>query len=520
MTRILLRNARVHTAPADCQAGDSTDGPSAVTVEDGRVAWIGDEDGASAWADADRAIDLGGAWLGPGFVDAHLHAVQTGFAETGLDLTGSRTREEALDRLAGHAARAADGTVIVGQGWDETLWPDATPPTAAEVERAAPDARVILTRVDGHSSVLSPALTASVPGLESMDGWSDDGRVVREASHAVRVVLATLIGPDQRLDAARAACRLMARQGVVAFHENAAPHIGPEYELDLVRQAAEETGLHATLYWGEAGALDAAQRLGVAGLAGDLNVDGAVGSRTSCLHQPYTDAPGTTGHAYLTAEEIAEHVLLCTESGLQAGFHCIGDAAMDAVAEGFRRAASTAGPEAIRAARHRLEHVEMPSTEVIATLAELGVTASVQPMFDALWGGPDQMYAERLGARWQGMNPLRSLADAGVALALGSDSPVTPVRPWAAVRSAVLHHEAEQRLDTHTAVTAHTVGGWRAVGHTDRGRVEVGAPADLAAWDLPAGAEAGLPVLAPDTDLPRLRLTLAAGRIIHEEDPS
>lgn len=527
MTRTLFRNARLLNAatgsePAaaqSTQAGGEMGAPTALAVDGDRIVWVGTEDGADAWVGAEVTIDLAGDLLSTGFVDAHTHAVQTGFAETGLDLTGLRTREDVLDRLAAYARHADDGTVVVGQGWDETLWPDDRPPTGAEIDRAAPGVRVILTRVDGHSSVLSPTLATAVPGIEGMDGWSEDGRVERDASHAVRIILATLIGPEQRLDSARAACRLMAREGVVGFHENAAPHIGPEYEVDLVRQAAAETGLHATMYWGELGALDAAQRLGVAGLAGDLNADGAVGSRTCSLHDPYADAPDHRGHAYLTPDEIADHVELCTEHGLQAGFHCIGDAAMEAIGEGFRRAAAKIGRDRIRAGRHRLEHVEMPSSTVIATLVDLNITASVQPVFDALWGGPDQMYAERLGQRWRGMNPFGAMEAAGVPLAFGSDSPVTAIRPWAAVRAAVHHHEPDQRVGVAPAHRAHTRGGWAAAGHENRGVLGVGTVADLTAWRLPSGTDKqGFPVLDPGADLPRLRLTMAQGRVIHEEE--
>src|SRR6185436_5235860 len=117
----------------------------------------------------------------------------------------------------------------------------------------------------------------------------------------------------------------------------------------------------------------------------------------------------------------------CTEAGIQAGFHAIGDGALDAVTAGFREAAGLVGAEAIRRARHRIEHVEMVDASMIATLGDLGVVASVQPAFDRLWGGESGMYVERLGAeRGQSLNPFAAMAAAGVVLAFGSDSPVTP----------------------------------------------------------------------------------------------
>lgn len=515
--RVLLRGGRVHH-------GDGSARATAVALHDGIIVFVGDEQQAGAYDGADEVVDLDGALLTAAFVDSHVHTVRTGFALTGLDLTGTGSLAETLSALAAHATRTPGAGVLVGQGWDETAWPEGRPPTGAELERAAPGHRSYLTRVDSHSSVISPALAALVPGLEHLDGWTPDGRVERDAHHAVRNTLESLIGDAERLDAARAGCRAMAAQGIVSFHENAAPHLGPETEIPLVRQAAHEAGLRAVVYWGElategGGALDTARRLGVAGLAGDLIADGAFGSRTAALHAPYADAAETCGHAYVSAEQVRDHVVLCTRAGLQAGFHCIGDAALDEIAAGFSAAEAVLGTDVLARSRHRLEHVEMPSAAVIAVLARLGVVASVQPMFDALWGGPRGMYAARLGERWRGANPFLDLKAAGVGLCLGSDSPVTGLGPWAAVRAAAHHHDAQQRLPATDGFRAHTRGGTFAARDDNGGRLALGQRADLALWRTPGGLEEdGLPVLAPGVELPHLVRLLAAGRTVHEED--
>ncbi|MCW2794263.1 MAG: nfdA 6 [Nocardioides sp.] len=514
--RALYRNARVYV--------DSSSGPAtSVAVEDGRIVFVGDDDGAEAYRGTGEGsaevVNLDGALVTAAFVDSHVHTVRTGLAITGLDLTGSPSLVATLDALARHAAHDPDAGVLVGQGWDETDWPEARPPTGAELERAAPGRRSYLTRVDGHSSVISPALAGLVPGLEQLDGWGDDGRVERDAHHAVRNVLEGLIGPDERLAAARAACRAMAAAGIVGFHENAAPHIGPEHEIDTVRQAAAETGLRATVYWGELMAVDTARRLGVAGLAGDLVADGAFGSRTAALSGPYSDRPGTCGHAYVSAEQVRDHVVACTEAGLQAGFHCIGDAALDAIGQGLVMAESVLGTVRISRARHRLEHVEMPSPAVVAVLGRLGVVASVQPMFDALWGGPDGMYAARLGERWRDTNPFLDLERGPVRLAFGSDSPVTPLGPWAAIGAAVHHHRDDQQLSAYVAFRAHTRGGTFAARDDEGGLLAPGLRADLAVWDVPGGlTDAGLPDLSPGGELPVLRRLVASGTTIHDTE--
>ena len=521
--RLLLRNGRV-------LGGRPSPPATSIAVEAGRIVSVGDEQHAERFAGAGHGapevLDLEGALVAPAFVDSHVHTVRTGLAITGLDLTGTRSLAAVLDALAQHATTHDDAGVLVGQGWDETDWSERRPPTGEELERAAPGRRAYLTRVDSHSAVISPALATLVPGLEQLAGWTPDGRVERDAHHAVRNVLEGLIGADERLSAARRACRAMAAQGIVGFHENAAPHIGPEHEIEVVRQAAEETGLRATVYWGELMAVDTARRLGVAGLAGDLVADGAFGSRTAALTSPYDDRHDTCGHAYVSPDQVRDHVVACTEAGLQAGFHCIGDAALDAIGEGFALAEEVVGADALRQARHRLEHVEMPSVGVIEVLSRLEVVASVQPMFDALWGGPDGMYAARLGERWRDTNPFLDLETAPLRLAFGSDSPVTALGPWAAIRAAVHHHHEHQRLAAAVAFRAHTRGGAFAGRDDDGGHLGQGARADLAVWDGPGGYAPAtpdqptdsLPDRSPDAPLPRLRRLLAGGVTIHTND--
>ena len=141
-----------------------------------------------------------------------------------------------------------------------------------------------------------------------------------------------------------------------------------------------------------------ARAAGAAGLAGDLCIDGAIGSRTAALTEPYADADPTRGARYLDDDEIVGHIVACTRAGLQAGFHCIGDDAVAAAVDGLPPGCADrlARPRSARA-RHRLEHLEMVAAADLSTLAELGVVASVQPAFDALWGRPGELYEQRLG---------------------------------------------------------------------------------------------------------------------------
>jgi predicted amidohydrolase YtcJ len=455
----LYTNARVH-------GGEHT----AVVVEGGRITWLGREyPGAVA-----HIVDLGGAYVAPAFVDAHVHATSAGLLRTGLDLTATSSLSDLLDAVRD---RANTDVLLWGHGWDETRWPDNRPPTRAELDAVAGSTPVYLSRIDVHSALASTALVDLAPAARTAAGWTDDGPLAQDAHHHVRRAARESITPDQRETAQLAFLRHAASRGVACVHECAGPDISGADDLaDLLGRSGDLPRVVG--YWGAFGTAPSHVR----GLAGDLFVDGALGSRTAALRAPYTDRPDTRGALYLTAERIAAHVVACTEAGTQAGFHVIGDAAVAEVVAGFQHAEKAVGEEALVAARHRLEHLEMVTAEQAAELARLGVVASVQPRFDATWGGRDRMYAERLGPdRGSRLNPFATLAAEGMTLAFGSDTPVTPVDPWATVHAAVEHRTPGAGLDRDSAFAAHTVGGWSAAGDTG-GVLAVGEPATFAVW--------------------------------------
>ena len=165
----------------------------------------------------------------------------------------------------------------------------------------------------------------------------------------------------------------------------------------------------------------------------------------------------------------------------------------------------------------------MVDVDAVSALVELGVTASVQPAFHALWGGLDGMYAVRLGRERAGaMNPFATMAAAGMSLALGSDTPVTPFAPWEAIRACVNHHDPAQRLSAESAFLAHTRGGWRAAGIDDRGYLAPGQPASFVLWavgnDLRPGTwtHACLPDLSPGASMPTNLRTVIRGRTVFD----
>jgi predicted amidohydrolase YtcJ len=524
----LLLNGRVHS-PAMPDA-------TAMAVRDGVVAWLGSDDvGRRQFPDA-QIVDLDGGFVAPAFVDSHVHLTATGLTLAGLDLRTATSLRHCLELVGDHARINPDGP-IWAHGWDESGWPERAAPSTDELDAVLGDRPAYLSRVDVHSAAASTALRRLAPRLADAAGFDPQRPLTGDAHHLVRAAARDTLTAEQRRQARLAALDAAAAFGIVAVHECAGPDIGGLDDWHELRAAGH--GIEVIGYWGEAvSSPDAARELidatAARGLAGDLFVDGALGSRTAWLHHPYSDAPACCGNSYLDPEAITAHLTACTEAGVTAGFHVIGDAAVTAVVDALERVVEKFGAPAVARCGHRLEHLEMVTAEQACQLGSWGVVASMQPNFDALWGGGDGMYAQRLGPdRVQRLNPFALLASQGVPLAFGSDSPVTGMNPWATVRAATTHHTPGSAVSARAAFAAATRGAWRAGGVRDgmTGTLVPGAPASYAIWEAddfevsaPADAvrrwstdqRSRVPELPRlDGALPRCRQTVHRGAVIH-----
>ncbi|MET0900866.1 MAG: amidohydrolase [Mycobacterium sp.] len=527
MTTLLL-NGRIHS-PTQPDA-------TAVAIRGDVIAWLGSDDVARSQFPDAHVVDLAGGFVAPAFVDSHVHVTSTGLLMTGLDLREATSKQHCLRLLAEHVA-GRDDALIWGHGWDDSAWPDG-PPSTGDIDAAVGARPAYLSRIDVHSALASTALRTQTAGLDAADGYTAAGPLTADAHHLVRAHARAQLNGPQRTRARTAALDAFAAAGIVAVHECAGPQIGGLDDWQELRAAGH--GVDVLGYWGEAvesagQARELMAATGAHGLAGDLFVDGALGSRTAWLAQPYTDAAHSCGRSYLDGDAITAHLRACTEAGVTAGFHVIGDAAVTAVVEAFARVVDEFGVPAVARCGHRLEHLEMVSADQAAQLGSWGVLASVQPNFDALWGGDEGMYAQRLGTeRARALNPFAALAAAGVPLAFGSDSPVTGMDPWATVRAATGHRSPGSAISARAAFSAATRGGWRAGGVRDgsTGTLAVGAMASYAIWaaeefEVAAPADSArrwstdpnsrvpaLPSLAQDLPSPRCLQTVHRGKIL------
>jgi predicted amidohydrolase YtcJ len=494
----------------------------AVAVESGRITAVVPAAEAGGLG-ADRVVDLGDATLMPGFVDAHVHLSATGLADHGADLRDVRSPAELLDRIRAAAARAgspgeADG-LLWGDGYDETRFAIPQLPGPQELAEAGGGRPVYLSRVDGHQGLAtldllgdSGALDAT--GCDRAPDGTPTGVTRGQANHLARRFALDSLPAATLLAAQDAALCQAARRGVTCVHEMAGPDISGRRDFELLLDRLEALPIEVVGYWGDLD-LDYVAERKLAQVGGDLFLDGSLGSHTAALSTPYEDRPDTSGVLYHDDKDLTELYVRASLAGVQVGVHAIGDVAIGQALRCARRAVRTVGPTAFRGCRHRIEHVELLGADGADRMADLGLAASVQPAFDAAWGGPDGMYARRLGPRRaKSMNPFADLWRRGVPTGGSSDSHVTPLDPWHGVAAAVHHHRPSQRLGLPVAMEVFTLGG-RILARQERvsGTIEAGQRADLTAF--PGDVLAADP---RDLEGAEAIFTMVTGRLAHGPD--
>ncbi|CAN5794270.1 amidohydrolase [soil metagenome] len=463
--------------------------------------------------DAHRVVDVAGATIVPGFIDCHVHLTATGLSLTNGDVEAARSAADLLEAARRRSSHGAGALFLMG--FDESTWSRPDLPTLAELDEAS-SRPLVIRRADGHLALANRAALEAAdvlrePGVSRDAAGEPTGQLTRSANDAIgRWVFASL-DDHERQDLQLQAASVAASRGVTSVHEMSMPHVAGDADLRVMlghhaRLPVDALPIVATTD------LAAVIGHGMAAVGGDLPVDGSIGARTAWLGEPYLDGDEDAGVGYLADDELVEFFHGGHAAGLQVGVHAIGDRAIEQVLAAWERvytALDSRERRHFRARRHRIEHFELVSSSQVERAAMLGLAASVQPAFDATWGGPGGLYEPRMGpTRAEGINPFRTMLERGVEVGVGSDSPITPLDPMCAVEALERHHDPSQRLTRSEAIRLHTIGSAR-VGHQDKkGALGPGMHADFAAYDTDPHGESSLEGLRPV-------LTVSLGREVY-----
>jgi predicted amidohydrolase YtcJ len=439
----------------------------------------------------------------PAFCDAHVHLPATGLYAAGLDFRG----EHSVDVIAGRFKdRAMSGSdMLFGGNFEDPL---DRPITRHDLDAAIGDRPALLARADMHSCVVSSALLGQVDveGIEGVDRDADGaptGYLREKAAATAWNWFDRTLPPEEQRAAVRKAVELAYSRGIASVHEMFVVEWRGWPSLGLFLETVAEVALKVLTYCAT-DQVKRVKRMGFPRVGGDFFLDGAFGSHTAWLGRPYADRPPegtpTNGIAYRSDEELLDFFMEAQHEELQVGVHAIGDAAIEQAIATWEKVADKVGPDDVRNLGHRIEHFECASDDHIARAAQLGLRASVQPAFDRLWGGPDGLYAQRMGwERAKEMNRFGSMLAASMLVGAGSDSTVTPMDPFLQIASLREHHVTEEGLGKIEALRVATMGA-HALAHGPglAGTCEPGAPADLVWLDRDPGSVSPSELLATE----------------------
>jgi predicted amidohydrolase YtcJ len=495
---LLLLNGVIHTMDASQPLVEAL----AVDRGSGRILAAGDDATIRALAGPlTETLDLRGRTAIPGFIDAHTHIVGTAQERLTVDLRETRSEDEAAALVAARVATTPEGVWVTGHSWDKNNWTPERFPTKGTLDAIAPHTPVALGSHDWHSFwVNSEALRRA--GIDVNTPDPANGRIERDVdgeptgmlyeNSAMALMDAAIVSPDEETTLAelrRTFGELRAR-GVTGIHnieDAAALHLAQRLH------ATGELGPRMLLYIPNY-ALPDALRLGLESGFGDdylrfagvkYFMDGALGSQTAAMLDPYEDATGDKALGLLTTSEpeITQAVSDAAMGGVGMAIHAIGDRAVKTALDGIE--AGLRGG-AIQAKRIRLEHVQLTRHEDIARMARLGVVASVQPFHAVV----DRYTAERhWGKRYLRAYAYETLRAAGVRLAFGSDTPVDTWDPLRILHAAINRQNdriaddpwlPDQALTLRDALYAYTAGAAYAGGQeANQGTLTPGKYADL-----------------------------------------
>jgi predicted amidohydrolase YtcJ len=434
----------------------------AVAVEEGKIVALGDdaEIRKSAPRGA-RKYDLGGKVVVPGFIDCHTHFIQMGLDSLTIDLSQTRTIDEALSLMKGGAKSMPEGEWVIGTGWKESGWTGGRFITRADLDSVCPKNPTVAHRVCGHlSSVNSRAISllgicGETPDVEVDSSGNVTGVLMESAVSIAREATC----PDKAKKAKGLALAIRKAQslGVTSIHDNGGPS---DFE---VYRSAERAGRLGVRVWFNTptDTVDSRVRLSLSSGIGSewlklgglkIFCDGALGARTAALSEPFADDPKNKGMFVHERKELDEVVARANEADIQLAVHAIGDSGIDVTVNSLK-AALAKNPR--RDHRHRIEHLELPSRAHLALMRKLKLIASMQPNFIGEWGGTDGMYISRLGKnRASRNNPFKEVLKARVKLVFGSDC--MPFSPVYGIHSAVNAPYLAQKIPAVDAFSAYT----------------------------------------------------------------
>jgi len=487
-----------------------------------------------------KIIDLDGHFVMPGFNDAHMHLASAGLEKMNVNMVGAKTLDEFRDRLRAKVEAAGPAEWVVGEGWDETLWPVKVLPTRWDLDEVSGNHPVYLERVDGHIGVantralqLASVTVASRDPeggkIDRDDSGTPNGILREKAQEAVQAVIPKPTH-EKRQQAIDLALADLASHGVTSAQDYSQWDDFQIYE-ELEHDGKLTARISEWLPFDESienldkkrDSHPASDNMLHTGMLKGF-MDGSLGSKTAALLEPYNDDPKNSGLPQYEAAKLNAMTKERVLAGYQIGFHAIGDKGVQLALDAFAEAEKAAKEAKVKAAdggtdyRLRIEHAQVTTPQQILRFKELKVIASMQPshlLTDMNWA------ESRLGPkRAEHSYAWAEFLRRGVVLAFGTDYPVEPVTPFRGLYAALTRmsedgrksYDPAQKLNIEQAIAAYTTGSaFAEFAEKQKGKLEPGMLADFVVLDQDITA-----ALPPKILAAKVLRTVVGGKTVYE----
>jgi predicted amidohydrolase YtcJ len=483
---IAFRNANIRTMNPLYPRAD------ALAIGGGRIVALGTWEEVAPHCQGAQVVDAEGKTILAGFIDTHVHFLLTAMGLTALDVSATVSFAEIGEQVQGAAACSPEGELILGMGakceWvlrtgagDQMSSAEESLSPRQVLDAVAPWQRVLIIGDTGHFSLANSRclnflnLPEDGEGIQRDAGGQPSGILVGSAHEKAFTTLAREFasGPDTWRAIPRAV-QQAASVGLTTIHALEGGDMCTDETLQAFLGLIPSLPLRF-LFWYQAMEVSKVLQWGLPRIGGCILLDGDFLPRTAAVREPYSDGSGS-GVLYHSQEEINAFVLEAHRAGLQVAMHAIGDRAIEQAITAYELAlANYPRPDH----RHRIEHAELITADQVERAKRLGLALAIQPAFNSVWAHTS--HYDYLGEeRALRADPIRTLLDAGLLVAGGSDSFVTPLWPLLGIHSAVNHSNPTERIDLQRAIEMFTINAAR-IGfeEKDKGSLEVGKLGDL-----------------------------------------
>ena len=480
----------------------------AVAVKGNRIVYVGDNAGVEMWLGPDTSvIDLAGRALLPGFIDSHMHLGMTGQnAAVIIDCNSNKVTSisQIQQKIREAAAKVPKGAWIKATGYEQSKLKEGRHPTRDELDEAAPDNPVQLTRCCLHMGVYN-TLALKAGGVTGPEMFAPGEVVVDENGRMTGLLKETactymwdkvIYTKDEYLRSFKAANDILLSYGVTSMHDGS--FYGEEtiglYQ-DACRNGIIKVRMYNLLYhaYGKKKTIEWVNDFISTGIHGGLGddhfrlghvkilIDGSTSGPSCATSQPYSHDPALKGIQLYTQEEADDIIIKAHNAGFNVSAHAVGDVAVDVILTAIERAMA----QNPRPCRHRIEHCGIINENLLSRIKKAGIVPVPNPGF---FNENAEIYVKYYGDRVNWMFPLRSYLDNGITAALGSDSPVIEADPMIGLYGALTRADKcsgivagkDQRIGIMDAIRMYTYNGaYASLEEKIKGSIEPGKLADL-----------------------------------------